>query len=246
MSEIKDRQDAASHIDPIVAAMADDMANDSWAAAAVEGLGHDADAAIDATEASDDVPAPEDAVVAEASGSATELGEAADAPFDFVAAEPADLAGILASDADKDFEEAAVPDVTLASEAMPAELATAADEAAEAEAEAAFAEGLTYSALPEAPLPGATETMSLHDTTAAYADTVVELEAPVDASIADDDAPLLDGELEHGIASVFAALHAAAMDGATPPVEPLGELEAADGITFRLLGELDRLWHRAA
>ena len=70
------------------------------------------------------------------------------------------------------------------------------------------------------------------------------------ASPVHDDAPLLDDVLEAGIASVFAALHAAAGDDATDaPGEsdgPLGDAEAVDGITFRLLGELDRLWHRAA
>ena len=30
------------------------------------------------------------------------------------------------------------------------------------------------------------------------------------------------------------------------PSGPLSDDEATDGITFRLLGELDRLWHRAA
>lgn len=65
-----------------------------------------------------------------------------------------------------------------------------------------------------------------------------------------DDAPLLDDALEDGIASVFAALHAAARDGeigaSDEPAGPLSDDEATDGITFRLLGELDRLWHRAA
>ena len=70
MSEIKDRQDAASDIDPIVAAQADDTVNDNRAAAAVEGLGHadDADAAI---EASDDVP-----VIDEASSAESETADA--------------------------------------------------------------------------------------------------------------------------------------------------------------------------
>ncbi len=61
---------------------------------------------------------------------------------------------------------------------------------------------------------------------------------------------LLDDTLEDGIASVFAALQAAARDGEIGLLEessgPLSEGEATDGITFRLLGELDRLWHRAA
>jgi hypothetical protein len=145
MREIKDRQDAASDVDPIVAALADDIP----AAAAVTGLGDEAEAD-------------------EASG-----------------LRPADGAN---ADENDDPSSARLDPVT-----------------------------------------------------ATYADTVVELEAPAD----DDDGPLLDDELEHGIASVFAALHAAAQ-GDAAPVEPLGDLEAADGVTFRLLGELDRIWHRAA
>ena len=66
----------------------------------------------------------------------------------------------------------------------------------------------------------------------------------------DDEAPLLDDALEEGIASVFAALQAAAGNGeigeSDEPFGPLSDDEAVDGITFRLLGELDRLWHRAA
>ena len=65
-----------------------------------------------------------------------------------------------------------------------------------------------------------------------------------------DEMPLLDEVLEDGIASVFAALHAAARDGeigeSDEPAGLLSDDEATDGITFRLLGELDRLWHRAA
>lgn len=65
-----------------------------------------------------------------------------------------------------------------------------------------------------------------------------------------EDAPLLDDAIEDGIASVFAALQAAARDGeiglSDEPTGPLSDDEATDGITFRLLGELDRLWHRAA
>lgn len=76
-------------------------------------------------------------------------------------------------------------------------------------------------------------------THAVYADTIVEVEDTA------DDAPLLDDDLEHGIASVFAALHAAAQDRDMPD-EPSDGPEAADIVTFRLLGELDRLWHRAA
>jgi len=68
--------------------------------------------------------------------------------------------------------------------------------------------------------------------------------------IDDDEAPLLDDTLEEGIASVFAALQAAAGNGeigeSDGPFGPLSDDEAVDGVTFRLLGELDRLWHRAA
>jgi hypothetical protein len=81
----------------------------------------------------------------------------------------------------------------------------------------------------------------------------------------DPDAPLLDGDLEQGIATIFAALHSATdgaswPDAGTPAADDrhtgafawLGEdddvvdVEAVDLSTFRLLGELDRLWHRAA
>ena len=77
-----------------------------------------------------------------------------------------------------------------------------------------------------------------------------------------EDAPLLDDAIEAGIASVFASLQAAAESGeahgpgepgeygepavSVEPPRPLGDAEAAEGVTFRLLGELDRLWHRAA
>lgn len=237
MSEITDRQDAASDIDPIAAA----QANDSLAAAAVEGyaeadeplelgpvlgpeLGNEfdeladavADALLSAISGDDAGSVPDDDVGEadrRAAALADDLSEAGIPPATFAAGDPAELI-----------------DVSLASEAMPAELADQADTPA------------------DTPL-------------AAFADTVVELESEAVVQLeaeskaeaeagtneldTDDDGPLLDSELEHGIASVFAALHAAAMDGATP-VEPLGELEAADGITFRLLGELDRLWHRAA
>jgi hypothetical protein len=66
-----------------------------------------------------------------------------------------------------------------------------------------------------------------------------------------EDAPLLDGDLEQGIASIFAALHSAT-DGTQPAAEAGDgdgdEVDVAevDMSTFRLLGELDRLWHRAA
>lgn len=183
MSEIKDRQDAASDIDPIVAALADDIST----AAAVEGFGD----AAETDEASALRPAD---------------GAGAD-ESDGAASTRLDPITVAAADA---------IEVALAIEAMPSEAGDA-----------------PYA---DPPLPTPLEQM-----TATYADTVVELEAPAD----DDDGPLLDDELEHGIASVFAALHAAAQ-GDAGPVEPLGDLEAADGVTFRLLGELDRIWHRAA
>jgi hypothetical protein len=65
-----------------------------------------------------------------------------------------------------------------------------------------------------------------------------------------DESPLLDGELEEGIASVFAALYTAANLGeeeeAVASDDSRENIAAADVVTFRLLGELDRLWHRAA
>lgn len=55
-------------------------------------------------------------------------------------------------------------------------------------------------------------------------------------------------DLETGIASIFAALHAAgpaASDLPTPRTdEPADRFE--DAHTFQLLGELDRLWQRAS
>ena len=83
------------------------------------------------------------------------------------------------------------------------------------------------------------------------------------ASDAAGEAPLLDSDLEQGIADIFASLHTAASDARPDPAlddtagavdfrfsgtdddEEL-DLEAVDTTTFRLLGELDRLWHRAA
>jgi hypothetical protein len=46
-------------------------------------------------------------------------------------------------------------------------------------------------------------------------------------------------ELETGIASIFAALHAAGSDDASDD-----DAEPDDAHTFQLLGELDRLWQR--
>lgn len=88
-------------------------------------------------------------------------------------------------------------------------------------------------------LPAGTENFDTGH--AVYADSRPEI---------DDDSPLLDDELEDGIASIFAALHQAAQHAdsgeSDEPAGPLSDEEAIDGVTFRLLGELDRLWHRAA
>lgn len=223
MSEIKDRQDAASDIDPIVAALADD----TLAAAAVEGFDGAAEAAVDAADQpvvdAADADEPFVAYEAAADDEAVEgeplPAEAEDSLY------PAIEAGELASDADADFGDeapaAAIPPADIADAIEAALLDVAPGNAASPDAFAATA----FEHMP-----------------AAYADTIVELDAS--AETAEDDAPLLDVDLEDGIASVFAALHAAREDAS--PVEPLGDLEATDGVTFRLLGELDRLWHRAA
>ena len=243
MSEIKDRQDAASDIDPI-AALADDTANDTWAAAAVEGtIG-----AVDPVEADAETLATPEAA-------ATALPATADEAASSETDDTTDVATVALADAAReeaqideadlvaDGDEAApaadtLVDPALATEAMPVELA--------AGTEFVLVDDLASGVTPSEIAQSAAEAEPFDSIAAVYSDTIVELEEPVDQFDADDDTPLLDSELEDGIASVFAALHAAAMDGATPPVEPLGELEAADGITFRLLGELDRLWHRAA
>lgn len=190
MSEIKDRQDAVSDIDPIVAALADETANDAWAASAVEG----SDQATEPT-----------------SGEAPAL-----------AVGPAEQPG--------ETPHAAAPDDD------PSDLAAEAVSIDAAPAVADIADAIEAALLAEPSAPGAAT--AFEHLPAAYADTVVELDE------ADDDAPLLDVDLEDGIASVFAALHAA-RDDATPAA-PTGDLETADIVTFRLLGELDRLWHRAA
>ncbi len=226
MSEIKDRQDAASDIDPIVAALADDMANDSWAAAAVEGSSAAAET-VDAEAVPAELPTLAADAVDRSDGVASDAAEplaAADpaAADDVVALEPlqaADAADEPVSEADVDFGDEAP---------------------AEANASADVADAIAAALMDVAPEP--LTASSFANMPAAYADTIVERDAA--AGSADDEAPLLDGDLEDGIASVFAALHAAQQDNA--PVEPLGDLEAADGVTFRLLGELDRLWHRAA
>lgn len=215
MSEIKDRQDAASDIDPIVAALADDTANDTWAAATVEGSDEAADPAIH--EATLDGIEEQTAAVTEAAEFSADQGAAfdavADAPDEFTPGE------LVPADAEADFD-AEAPTGTVTSSDIAVAI------------EAALVDDVQRS-------PAAT---GLQHLPAAYADTIVELDPEADLS--GDDAPLLDSDLEDGIASVFAALHAAREDSA--PAEPVGDLEAADGVTFRLLGELDRLWHRAA
>lgn len=218
MSEIKDRQDAASDIDPIVAAQADDsrphdaQADDAWAAAAVEGFAEPVDA-----EAIPEV---------DPTGLAVLVADTAE-PSEAVAAEPAAAADLAVlghpplQSTDADFGDEA-PAAAIASD----DIADAIEAALLSETPALVAEPHSATTFEHMP--------------AAYADTIVEL----DAASADDDAPLLDVDLEDGIASVFAALHAAREDNAA--VEPSDDPEAADGVTFRLLGELDRLWHRAA
>ncbi len=248
MSEIKDRQDAASDIDPIVAALANDTMDDTWAAAAVEGTIEavepvEADAE---TLATPEVAAdPFQATAGDAANSAAGIEtDDATVAVDFTAAAAQDEAPFddavqtgLAADGDEAaLADAPLVDAVPAIEAMPTELP--------AGTEFVLVDDLTDGASLSDIAPSAVEATPFERVAAAYADTIVELENPT--ADAEDDGPLLDGELEDGIASVFAALHAAAMDGATPPIEPLGELEAADGVTFRLLGELDRLWHRAA
>ena len=242
MSEIKDRQDAASDIDPI-AALADDTANDTWAAAAVEGtIG-----AVDPVEADAETLATPEAAATADEATSSAAGTETDDTMKVAAVALADAAReeaqIDEADLVADGDEAApaadtLVDPALATEAMPVELA--------AGTEFVLVDDLASGVTPSDIAASAAEAEPFDSIAAAYSDTIVELEEPVDQFDADDDTPLLDSELEDGIASVFAALHAAAMDGATPPVEPLGELEAADDITFRLLGELDRLWHRAA
>lgn len=238
MSEIKDRQDAASDIDPIVAALADD----TLAAAAVEGLDEAAEPveAEAATDAADQPVLEADAADhSDAAGSVADEAPAADdTASDDEAVEgeplpaevedslyPAIEAGELAADADADFGDEA-PAAAIAS----ADIADAIEAA------------LMDVAPGNAASPDPFAATAFEHMPAAYADTIVELDAAPEG--ADDETPLLDVDLEDGIASVFAALHAAREDAS--PVEPLGDLEAADGVTFRLLGELDRLWHRAA
>lgn len=241
MSEIKDRQDAASDIDPIVAALADDAS----ATAAVEGVAE----AIDQV----DLPADSDAAATGIlSASEGTVADAVEATPDIEPAEREELAAdaVVATvaqhavGAEGEAETLDPADAVLGDEAAPAALVAVTDEAPydEAAAAADWSDAALLESVADAIAPA-----PFDHATAAHSDTVVELEDQIYGSDADDsgdDGPLLDGDLEHGIASVFAALHAAAQDREV--TEPLGDLEAADGVTFRLLGELDRLWHRAA
>jgi len=222
MSEIKDRQDAASAIDPIVAALADDAPSDTWAAAAVEGFSEAAEPA-----AAEAIP------VAGLEGEASDLsdGTDGDAAEPLAATDPADTDDALEREPGPAQSDAALH-TAAATDGLAAD--AGADSGDEAPAEAVEA-----ALLDEAPEPLAAT--GFEHMPAAYADTIVELDVEADS---DDEAPLLDSDLEDGIASVFAALHAARED--TAPAEPRDDLEASDGVTFQLLGELDRLWHRAA
>ena len=76
---------------------------------------------------------------------------------------------------------------------------------------------------------------------------------PTHAEHRDGPLPSLSGDehvdepfdtIEDGIASIFALLHAETQEAQDD--EPEDEAaEADDAVTFQLLGELDRLWHRA-
>jgi hypothetical protein len=119
---------------------------------------------------------------------------------------------------------------------------------------------------PATPLPvaGPLELVASSTSSDMDAEDDTDGDTDTDTDAEDDEPPLLDDALEEGIASVFAALQAAAGSGeigeseepfgeseepfgeSDEPYGPLSDSEAVDGITFRLLGELDRLWHRAA
>lgn len=259
MSEIKDRQDADPDIDYIVAALADD----TTAAAAVEGLTEPEDAPLVITDETIATP------TLAASTDDHETGDAASAAEDVQAAEEAEIDDDVDGEADDRVETASETDIideivaeTVAAPEIAAsqaeiEAVVASDIAAALEADMApdapevVADAEAAPTTDEAEPPGA-EILAIAEpaatTSAVYADTVVDIETTDDAD--EDDAPLLDDELEHGIASVFAALQSAARsDGSgegDEPAGPLSDSEASDGVTFRLLGELDRLWHRAA
>ncbi|MDB5542680.1 MAG: hypothetical protein JWQ89_4407 [Devosia sp.] len=260
MSDTADRQDTDPDFDPIVAAQADD----TTAATVVEGVAEPAGApAATADEITTDAPALQAGPAAAATG-----GDAArddDAP------------PVLEAVAEPDFSEAGIetviePDLAAVAAEIVAEVEAA---ATQAEVEAGVALDIAAALEAALAIPAATDVEAdlaspveavneadlaadaavadvgapsmgdYSDTASAvYADTIVDIE------LADDDAPLLDDELEHGIASVFAALHSAAQRGdigeSDEPAGPLSDSAAIEGVTFRLLGELDRLWHRAA
>jgi hypothetical protein len=151
-------------------------------------------------------------------------------------------------------------------DAAPAIVAPAAEQPAPANADTAdleavaAVEGSTEDELADSPAADAEDAVEVDAAARNVSDTatdtapdvadVVLLASPDAGEVDDDEAPLLDDTLEEGIASVFAALQAAAGKGeigeSDEPFGPLSDAEAVDGITFRLLGELDRLWHRAA
>lgn len=70
-----------------------------------------------------------------------------------------------------------------------------------------------------------------------------------DRDPADEDAAADGDGLESGIAEVFAAIRAAVENGEAVDREAAAAVrpdDPADAMTFRLLGELDRLWQQAA
>ncbi|MGV3489937.1 MAG: hypothetical protein ACO1OG_01325 [Devosia sp.] len=82
-------------------------------------------------------------------------------------------------------------------------------------------------------------------------DAIAAVEGSATPHVISEDEPLLDDQLEEGIASIFAALHSATDGAQDVPAEEEAthdddDLAEVDLSTFRLLGELDRLWHRAA
>ena len=58
------------------------------------------------------------------------------------------------------------------------------------------------------------------------------------------EAPDGPDQLASGIAMVLMALRGA--DGGDDPTEAPDEVGPADAVTYRLLGELDRIWHTAS
>ena len=77
------------------------------------------------------------------------------------------------------------------------------------------------------------------------ANDVIGPSRPADADQAAASAGDEFDELESGIASIFAALHAANEDGtATEGADEADDDGLADAHTYALLSELDRLWQR--